>query len=181
MDRDTVRRQLLDVLEAKAAEPGVDVVDVEVEGATQRPVVCVRIDHADESMPTITLDEVSAQTDWVSEAVEDADPFAGAYVLEVSSPGMDRPLRRRRDFERFAGEEVSLATTATEGRRRYTGTLEGLDGDDVVLTCDGREERIPFDEVRTCKIRPAYDFSTPKPAKRGKKGKAEGPSASKQH
>ncbi|MCI1317758.1 MAG: hypothetical protein LKG38_00240, partial [Atopobiaceae bacterium] len=81
----------------------------------------------------------------------------------------------------FAGEEVSLATTATEGRRRYTGTLEGLDGDDVVLTCDGREERIPLDEVRTCKIRPTYDFSTPKPAKRGKKEKAEGPSASKQH
>ena len=181
MPKEGAEKGIIAALEAKGAEHGIDIVDVEVVGATKNPCVRVRIDHADEQAPTITLDEVSAQTDWVSEAVEDADPFAGAYVLEVSSPGMDRPLRRRRDFERFAGEEVSLATTATEGRRRYTGTLEGLDGDDVVLTCDGREERIPFDEVRTCKIRPAYDFSTPKPAKRGKKGKAEGPSASKQH
>ena len=134
-----VRQAVLTALESLAAAHEVDIVDVEVAGAAAAPIVRVRIDHADESLPTITLDEVTAETDWISAALDELDPLPGAYTLEVSSPGMDRPLRRVHDFERFAGQQVSLTTTATEGRRRYSGTLGGVaDGDVVIADDEGR-------------------------------------------
>ncbi|MDI9589676.1 MAG: ribosome maturation factor RimP [Acidobacteriota bacterium] len=149
--------RIVEALEAKAAGHGIDVVDVEVVGAKRAPIVRVRIDHADEDRPTITLDEVSAQSGWVSEAMDELDPFPDSFVLEVSSPGLARPLRRERDFVRFAGQVVRLSTTATEGRRRYTGTLLGVEGGAVRLACDGETVAIPFGEVRSCKIQPSFD------------------------
>ena len=101
-----IERELLAALEAAAPEHGIDVVDVEVVGASKAPVVRVRLDHADESLPTITLDEVTAQSDWVNAVIDEKDPFPGSYTLEISSPGLSRPLRRAHDFERFAGEDV---------------------------------------------------------------------------
>ena len=148
---------ILAALEAAAGTHGVDVVDVEVVGATKAPTVRVRIDWADESRGTISLDDVAAQTGWVSDAIDELDPFPGSFTLEVSSPGLDRPLRRPRDFERFAGQTVSLATTATEGRRRFTGTLEGVREGSVVLATDEGEVAIALDQVRRCTIKP--DFS----------------------
>ena len=96
--------RLVDALERVAADHGADIVDVEVVGASKAPCVRVRVDHADEPAGPITLDEVAAHTGWVNEVVEQIDPFPGAYTVEVSSPGLDRPLRRPRDFERFAGD-----------------------------------------------------------------------------
>ena len=118
----------------------------------------------------ITLEEVSAQTGWISELIDELDPIDGAYVLEVSSPGLARPLRRARDFERFAGEQVALKTTATEGRRRFTGTLRGFEDGAVLLTSDGEDVSIPLDEVRSCKIKPAFDDG----GRKGKGGKGRG-------
>ena len=149
--------QIVEALEARAEGLGIDIVDVEVVGAKRAPVVRVRIDHLDESLPTISLDEVSAQTAWVNEVIDELDPFPGSFMLEVSSPGMARPLRKAHDFERFAGETVQLATTATEGRRKYTGELLGIEDGVVRLTVDGETVEIPFDEVKTCKIKPNYD------------------------
>lgn len=149
--------QLVEALEAVAADKGIDVVDVEVVGAKRAPIVRVRIDHADEELPTITLDEVSAQSEWVNQVIDELDPFPGSFMLEVSSPGLARPLRKRRDFERFAGETVQLTTTATEGRRKYTGELLGIVGDTVSVSCDGETYQIAFDEIKTCKIKPNFD------------------------
>ena len=150
-------KQIVEALEAVAAAHGIDVVDVEVVGAKRAPIVRVRIDHADESLPTISLDEVSAQSDWVNEVLDALDPIPDSYMLEISSPGLARPLRKAHDFERFAGQTVQLATTATEGRRKYTGELLGLEEGNVRIACDGETFTIPFDEVKTCKIKPRFD------------------------
>lgn len=136
MPKEGAEKGIIAALEAKGAEHGIDIVDVEVVGATKNPCVRVRIDHADEQAPTITLDEVTAETGWISDAIDELDPFPAAFTLEVSSPGLDRPLRRERDFVRFAGSDVSLSTTATEGRRKFSGRLEGVEDGRVVLTCD---------------------------------------------
>jgi ribosome maturation factor RimP len=85
----------------------------------------------------------------VSDVLEAADPIDGEYVLEVSSPGIDRPLTRPEDFARFAGNEtrIELVHPAPDGRRRFKGMLIGLDGNDVVLdfTNDkGAMERLRF-------------------------------------
>ena len=157
MAQTPVELQLVEALEAVAAHHGIDIVDVEVVGAKRAPIVRVRIDHADEDLPTITLDEVSAQSDWVNEVIDALDPIPDSYMLEISSPGLARPLRRPHDFERFAGETVQLNTKATEGRRKYTGTLLGIADGVVRLSCDDGEAAIPFDEIKSCKIKPNFD------------------------
>ena len=159
MAKTEVEAKILERLEAEAEQHAIDVVDVEVTGAGKQTVVTVRLDHADETAETITLDEVAAQTAWVSAAIDELDPFPNSYLLEVSSPGLDRPLRRPRDFERFAGEQVALVTTATEGRKRYSGELVGMRDGRVVVRCDDTEFDFAPEEVRSCKIKPTIDFS----------------------
>lgn len=157
MPKTGIEQEIIEALEARAAERGVDVVDVEVVGATKAPCVRVRIDHADESAPTITLDEVTEETEWISAALDELDPIPSSFTLEVSSPGMARPLRKERDFERFAGETVQLSLVPGEGRRRYTGTLLGIEDGTVALEVDGERVELPFDDIRKCTIKP--DFS----------------------
>ncbi len=157
MPKTGIEQEIIEALEARAAEHGVDVVDVEVVGATKAPCVRVRIDHADESLPTITLDEVTAETEWISAALDELDPIPSSFTLEVSSPGMARPLRKPRDFERFAGETVAVSLVPGEGRRRYTGVLLGIEDATVALEVDGERVGLPFDEIRKCTIKP--DFS----------------------
>lgn len=157
MPKTGIEQQIIDALEARAAERGVDVVDVEVVGATKAPCVRVRIDHADESLPTITLDEVTEETEWISAALDELDPIPSSFTLEVSSPGMARPLRKQRDFERFAGQTVAVSLVPGEGRRRYTGTLLGIEAGTVALEVDGERVELPFDDIRKCTIKP--DFS----------------------
>lgn len=157
MPKEGIEGAIINALEVRAAEHGIDIVDVEVVGATKAPCVRVRIDHADESLPTISLDEVTEQTSWISDAIDELDPIPSSYLLEVSSPGMARPLRRPRDFERFAGQTVAVSLAPGEGRRRYTGTLLGLDGSTVSLECDGERVEVSLDDIRKCTIKP--DFS----------------------
>ena len=157
MAQTPLEAQLIEALEERAANHAIDIVDVEVVGATKAPVVRVRIDHADESLPTISLDEVTAQGAWINEVLDEVDPFPGSYSLEVSSPGIDRPLRKLHDFERFAGETVSLVTTAMEGRRKYTGVLMGVRDGRVTLTCDDGEFSFDLADIKTAKIRPDYE------------------------
>ena len=156
MPKSGIEQQIIDALEPTAAERGIDVVDVEVVGATKAPCVRVRIDHADESAPTITLDEVTEETEWISAALDELDPIPSSFTLEVSSPGMARPLRKERDFVRFAGETVQLSLVPGEGRRRYTGTLLGIEDGTVALEVDGERVELPFDDIRTCTIKPDF-------------------------
>lgn len=142
----------------RAGEPkGIDIVDVEVVGATKAPTVRVRIDWLDETKDSISLDEVAKQTSWISDLLDEVDPFSGSYTLEVSSPGLDRPLRRAHDFERFAGQEVSLTTTATEGRKRFSGTLVGFSDGKVSLESDEGIQTFALDEIKRCTIKPNFD------------------------
>ena len=157
MPKSGIEQEIIDALEPRAAERGIDVVDVEVVGATKAPCVRVRIDHADESLATISLDEVTAETEWISAALDELDPIPSSFTLEVSSPGMARPLRKPRDFERFAGETVAVSLAPGEGRRRYTGVLLGIEGGTVTLEVDGERVELPFDDIRKCTIKP--DFS----------------------
>lgn len=160
MPKAGIDQEILAALEARAADHAVDIVAVEVVGATKNPCVRVYIDHADESADTISLDEVAAETGWIGEVLDELDPVPSAYTLEVSSPGMARPLRRERDFERFAGNEVQLSTTATEGRRKFTGVLRGFEGGCIVLDSDGEEARIPLDQLKKCNIKPDFSAKT---------------------
>ena len=81
------------------------------------------------------------------------NPIESAYTLEVSSPGLDRPLVRLADYDRFSGREARIETqTPVEGRKRFKGRLAGVRGDTVLLLCEGAEQEIPFDAVARGKL-----------------------------
>ncbi|RHS40056.1 ribosome maturation factor RimP [Collinsella sp. AF08-23] len=164
MVKSKLEQDIIDALEAQAPLHGIDVVDVEVVGATKAPCIRVRLDKL-EGDP-INLDEVTAQTAWVSDTVEALDPISGSYTLEVSSPGMKRPLRRPSDFVRFQGEEVELTTTAMEGRRSYKGVIAAADDASVTIQPEGEDAAtISYDDVKKCTLKPVYDFKGVKEGK----------------
>ncbi len=105
----------------------------------------------------MTVDHCAELSRTVSALLDIEDPIPGPYMLEVSSPGLDRPLVRREDFERFSGLDVRLETRrANAGRRRYRGRLLGLVGDHVrIFSLDGVGEKvfeIPFDDIASAKL-----------------------------
>lgn len=90
----------------------------------------------------------------VSAVLDVEDPIPGNYTLEVSSPGIDRPLTRPKDYMRWAGHIARLETALpVEGRRRFKGTLLGLDGDLVRLRLDdGKEAAVPLEAITRAKL-----------------------------
>ena len=116
-----------------------------------RPVLQVMAERVDGS--GITLDECAAISRAVSALIDVADPIASKYVLEVSSPGIDRPLVRAADFVRFAGREVRIETTRPlDGRRRFRGTLLGLDGKVIRVATERGAVGIAMADVATAKL-----------------------------
>jgi ribosome maturation factor RimP len=85
--------------------------------------------------------------------IEAEDPIEGDYEIEVSSPGIDRPLTRLMDFARWAGHEAKIELhTPIEGRRRFRGVLLGLDGQDVAIRADNSETKFPFRAIANAKL-----------------------------
>ncbi len=81
------------------------------------------------------------------------DPVQGEYDLEVSSPGIDRPLMRIEDFERFMGHEAKLETAAMiDGRRRFKGKIASVDGDVIVLATEQGEARLHFGQLSDARL-----------------------------
>jgi ribosome maturation factor RimP len=90
-----------------------------------------------------------------SEVLDAADPITGEYVLEVSSPGVDRPLTRLKDFTTYEGYEVRLELDRlAEGRKRFRGQLAGVDGDNVAIDLEGEEATalVPFTWIIEAKL-----------------------------
>ena len=118
------------LIEPIAKGLGYDLVRVRLSGAN-RPVLQVMAERAD---GTMYVDDCTRLSRAISAAFEENDPFENQYVLEVSSPGIDRPLTRRRDFETYAGHEARLELKyPLEGRKRVRGALKGLRGEDVII------------------------------------------------
>ncbi len=89
----------------------------------------------------IEVDECAAISNADSATLDVEDPIIDAYTLEVSSPGIDRPLTRLKDFETFEGYEAKLETTELiDGRRRFKGVLAGVEGEEVLINVDGSSE-----------------------------------------
>jgi ribosome maturation factor RimP len=102
----------------------------------------------------MTVDDCATISRAASALLDVEDPIPGAYELEVSSPGIDRPLTRRQDFERFAGFEAKLETDRLlDGRKRFKGRLLGVDPDGVIRVRDGDAEyAVPFEAVTKAKL-----------------------------
>ena len=85
--------------------------------------------------------------------IESEDPIEGDYEIEVSSPGIDRPLTRLADFTRWKGHEAKVELSAPlDGRKRFRGRLEGLDGNDVIITAQNQRIQFPFCTILEAKL-----------------------------
>lgn len=96
----------------------------------------------------IDLEDCRGVSEALDKKLDEADPISGAYSLEVSSPGLERPLKKTRDYERFAGRQVQIRTySGIYGRKRFEGVLQGLQGENVLLNWDGETIEIPLELV----------------------------------
>lgn len=117
----------------------------------RRATLQVMVERTDEA--AMTVEDCASVSRNLSALLDVADPIASSYLLEVSSPGIDRPLVRRGDYERFAGFEAKLELSAPrEGRRRFRGRLLGLDGDDVKLELSGETVLLPLSAIARAKL-----------------------------
>jgi ribosome maturation factor RimP len=130
---------------------GFELVQVRIGGGA-RSTLQIMAEPVDRTRP-MTLDDCAEISHAVSAVLDVADPLPGAYTLEVSSPGIDRPLVRREDFARFAGHEAKLESEVmVEGRKRFRGLLQGIEGDEVLIEAEGVPYRVPFAAVRRAKL-----------------------------
>ena len=103
---------------------------------------------------TMNVEDCAVLSRALSEFLDEEDPIEGEYNLEVSSPGIDRPLTRISDFARWSGHEakLELKTPDETGRRRFKGLLLGLDGNEVVLEADARRMKFSFGAIAEAKL-----------------------------
>jgi ribosome maturation factor RimP len=128
---------------------GLDLVDVSFGREAGRRILRVVVDREE----GVDLDSIAAASERVSRRldVEGFDP--GPYALEVSSPGVERPLRRPDDFRRRIGERVRIRTTRPlEGSRNHTGVLAGAGEDDVTIATDAGRRRVAYEEIASARV-----------------------------
>ena len=150
-------QELLDALTPRADEEQVEIVTVEVVGSKKSPTIRVYIDTPD----GVSFDQLSSAQAWINDIMDELDPFPGAYTLEVSSPGIDRPLRTPLHFQRFAGQTAVVKTRQPQdGRSSFTGTIEGVTDAAVTLDIEGTGSvAIPFDNMKRAHLKGEIEFN----------------------
>jgi ribosome maturation factor RimP len=147
---DDLADRVADAVAATVADLGYDLVRVQVQGR-QRPRLQLMIERIDGG--AMTVDDCASVSRSVSAVLDVADPIGGAYTLEVSSPGIDRPLIRVADYDRFAGCEARVELSRLiDGRRRLQGRLLGTDHDVVRIDVAGDERRVAFADIQRAKL-----------------------------
>ena len=131
---------------------GFEVVRVMITGG-QRPTLQIMADRSDGTM--ISVDDCAEISRTVSAVLDVEDPISGEYTLEVSSPGIDRPLTRLKDFERWAGFEARVdMDVPIDGRKRFSGRIKGVADDRVQVELDDKAGTVdlPFDGISRAKL-----------------------------
>ena len=136
-------------IEPHLLEQGYELIEVEYALQSGQWALRVFIDRAE----GITLDDCQAASQLLSPILDEAELVKGSYVLEVSSPGFDRPVRRPQDFQKYAGERVKLKTVApVSGRKRFTGVLKGFRDGLIIIECDGTPYNIHIDNLHKANL-----------------------------
>jgi ribosome maturation factor RimP len=134
-----IDKRLAQIVEPVAADLGLELVRLRLMSG-QHPTLQIMAQKPD---GTMEVDDCARLSTAVSAVLDVEDPITDAYTLEVSSPGIDRPLTRLKDFETWAGNEVKLETTeAIDGRRRFKGMLQGIEGDEVLLEIEEKGQPV---------------------------------------
>jgi ribosome maturation factor RimP len=140
------------LIEPEVKSLGYDLVRVAMIGGTSDPTLQVMAEHHETRQ--LNLDDCEKISRRLSELLDLSDPIDGSYRLEVSSPGIDRPLTRLKDFADWAGHQARITLLdPTNGRKQFSGVLDGVDGEQVKLTDkSGQPHVIPFSDISSAKL-----------------------------
>lgn len=129
---------------------GFEIVRVQLTGYKRRRLQ-VMIERLDGK--AVMLEDCAEISRDISAVLDVENPMEGAFALEVSSPGIDRPLVRRGDFERFSGYETKVEMKRPiYGQRKFKGRLIGLKGEDVQVLVDGEPVSLPYQDIQKAKL-----------------------------
>jgi ribosome maturation factor RimP len=149
--------QIRAIAERVAASRGLEVWDIQSRRERTGHVLRVFIDRPGASATpddSVSIEDCEQVTREMSAILDVEDPLPFAYTLEVSSPGLDRPLRGRTDYERFAGRLAKIVVSeAVDNQKAFEGRLRGLDGGDVLFEAqNGRMHRLPLELIRRARL-----------------------------
>lgn len=150
--------------EPVVASMGLELVELEFQREPRGWVLRLYIDRQEGG---VSLDDCTAVSRELGDLLDAKDPIEHPYNLEVSSPGLERPLRRPKDFRRWAGSKVKI-TLWEGGRKGMQGTLLGLRGDDVELHTAAGVQRIPLSLIARARL--VYSWDSPPPRARSQAG-----------
>jgi ribosome maturation factor RimP len=150
MGNDSIEARVQELAERVAIDHGLELVHAEVAGPDNKPIVRVFIDKPQ----GVTHDDCSDVSTHLGTILDVEDFIHASYTLEVSSPGLERGLYKRADYERFSGSDAKLKTRqAINGQRNFRGRLMGVEGDEVIFDdrTNGRVQ-IPLDLIKKANL-----------------------------
>jgi ribosome maturation factor RimP len=149
---------------------GYGVVQVKMIGSS-RPTLQIMAERHDD-LP-MTVEDCATISRAVSALLDVEDPVSGTYTLEVSSPGLDRPLVYQRDFEKYSGLEAKIELrTAQDGQKRFRGVLAGYADDVVTIVTEDGARALPFDDIDNAKLIITDELLAAGSAEAAKQGRA---------
>lgn len=151
----TLEQKLEDLVSGTIESMGCELVGIECQRAGRFLTVRLYIDKEG----GVTIDDCSDVSRQVSAILDVEDPIADKYNLEVSSPGLDRPLFTLAHYERFIGREIVIHLRIPMfDRRKWQGKLEKVDGDMITLTVDNEERAFAFGNIQKANLIPVFNF-----------------------
>jgi len=149
MHEDLLAR-IQDLIEDYLAEQGIELVEIAYKRINGEMTLRLLVDTPN----GIRMDECEGVNKFLSETLDREDVIEEHYVIEVSSPGLDRPIKTDRDFERTVGKEIRLTTyEPVEGSKSHEGKLIGMDAEKVVVENDGVSTVIPRNKIAGAKLK----------------------------
>ncbi|MCG3730019.1 ribosome maturation factor RimP [Vibrio cincinnatiensis] len=148
-----LERQLTEMLEAPVVASGYELVGLEFVRAGEHSTLRIYIDHEN----GITVDDCAEVSHQVSAVLDVEDPITVAYNLEVSSPGLERPLFKAAHYEQFIGHEVSIVLKMAVGnRRKWKGQIHATEGETIHIMVDGQEEHFALSNIAKANLIPKF-------------------------
>ncbi len=146
--------QLVELLSPVVESLGCELWGLEYFAQGKKSMLRVYIDKKPDGVLIEDCERVSRQ---VSSVLDVEDPITGEYTLEVSSPGMDRPLFKLEQYQAYVGEKLSVKLRiGFEGRKKFRGLLKGIENEEIILEVDKEEYLLPFELIDKASVVPRY-------------------------
>jgi len=154
MDLASLEERLTEMLAPSVEDLGYELVGIEYIRAGQHSTLRIYIDQEE----GILVDDCAAVSRQVSAIMDVEDPITNEYTLEVSSPGLERPLFNAAQYADFVGEEVKIQLRMPiQNRRKWKGVISGVDGEIISVSVQGKEERFALSNIQKANIVPKFD------------------------